>query len=179
MSEAAKEYGRALADLAAEENIEAQILEESRAVRGVLDANPAYIRLLCSPEIAKSERTALLDETFGGRVHRHLLSFLKLITERGYAYRSSAFLAEYENIYCERHGIITADVQSAIPLSDEQKSRLTAKLSALTGKTVELSCKVDPALIGGIRLTVNNTLFEGSVRAKLDQLRTSLASLTI
>ncbi|MBE6560874.1 MAG: ATP synthase F1 subunit delta [Ruminococcaceae bacterium] len=179
MSEAAKEYGRALADLAVEENIEVQILEESRAIRSLLDANPAYVRLLSSPEIAKSERAELLDKAFGGRVHRHLLNFLKLIMERGYAYRSAAFLSEYESIYCERHGIITADVQSAIPLSEEQKSRLAQKLSTLTGKTVELSCKVDPALIGGIRLTVNNTLFEGSVRAKLDQMRASLASLTI
>ena len=179
MSEAAKEYGRALADLAAEENIDAQILEESRALRAVLEENPAYVRLLCSPDIAKSERTALLDEAFGGRIHRHLLNFMKLITERGYAYQSAAFLREYENIYCERHGIVTADVQSAVPLSEEQKARLTAKLSALTGKTVELVCKVDPALIGGIRLTVNNTLFEGSVRAGLDQMRASLASLTI
>ena len=44
---------------------------------------------------------------------------------------------------------------------------------------MELSCTVEPALIGGIRLTVNNTLFEGSVRAKLDQMRASLAALTI
>ena len=95
------------------------------------------------------------------------------------AHSSAAFLDEYERIYCERYGIITADIQSAVPLSDAQKSRLREKLSALTGKTVELSCKVDPALIGGIRLTVNNTLFEGSVRAKLDQMRASLASLTI
>lgn len=179
MSEAAKEYGRALADLAAEENIEGQLLEESRAIRTVLEENPAYVRLLCSPDIAKSERTALLEEAFGGRIHRHLLNFMKLITERGYAYSSAAFLREYENIYCERHGIVTADVQSAVPLSEEQKARLAAKLSALTGKTVELACKVDPALIGGIRLTVNNTLFEGSVRAGLDQMRASLASLTI
>lgn len=179
MSEAAKEYGRALMELAAEEQIEERLLAETRAVRAVLSENPSYARLLSSPDIAKTERTAMLDASFGGRVHVHLLSFLKLITERGYAWQAEDFLREYDRLYCERHGIVTAHVQSAVEMSADQKARLREKLSAITGKTIELDCKVDPALIGGVRLTVNNTLFEGSVRAKLDELRTSLAALTI
>lgn len=179
MSEAAKEYGRALADLAAEENLEEQLLAETRAVRALLRENPGYPRLLASPDVPKPERLALLDEAFGGRIHRYLLHFLKMITERGYAAQTAELLAEYERLYCERRGIVTASVQSAVPLSEDQLRRLRDKLCAVTGKNVELSCTVDPALIGGIRLTVNNTLFEGSVRAKLDQMRASLAALTI
>jgi F-type H+-transporting ATPase subunit delta len=179
MSEAAKEYGRALADLAAEEKIEEQLLAETRAVRALFRENPGYARLLASPDVSKTERTSLLDDAFGGRVHPYLLNFLKIITERGYASWTVDFLAEYDRLYCERHDIVTAFVQSAAALSEEQSARLREKLCAVTGKNVELSCTVDPALIGGIRLTVNNTLFEGSVRAKLDQMRASLASLTI
>ena len=179
MSEAAKEYGRALADLAAEEKIEEQLLSETRAVRALFRENPGYARLLASPDVPKTERTALLDEAFGGRVHRYLLHFLKLITERGYAAQTADFLLEYDRLYCERHNIVTASVQSAVPLSEDQAVRLRDKLCTVTGKNVELSCTVDSALIGGIRLTVNNTLFEGSVRAKLDQMRASLAALTI
>lgn len=179
MSEAAKEYGRALADLAAEEKIEEQLLTETRAVRALLAENPGYARLLSSPNVPKAERAAMLDEAFSGRVHTYLLHFLKLIMERGYAFYTADFLAEYDRLYCERRGIVTAWVQSAVPLSEAQSSRLRDKLCALTGKNVELSCTVDPALIGGIRLTVNNTLLEGSIRAKLDQMRASLSALTI
>jgi len=179
MSEAAKEYGRALAELAAEEQLEERFLAETRAVRALFAENAEYARLLSSPNIPKGERIALLDQAFGGRVHPFLLNFLKLITERGYAFRTAEFLAEYDRIYCEKHGLVTAYVTSAVPLSEEQKIRLTDKLCTLTGKTVELACSVDPALIGGIRLTVNNKLFEGSVRAALDQMRASLAALTL
>ena len=179
MSEAAKEYGCALADLAAEDGIEERLLGEVRAVRALYSEHPEYARLLSSPNVPKQERTALLEQAFSGRVHPCLLRFLKLITERGYAFNTVEFLAEYERLYCERHDILTAYVQSAVSLSEDQARRLQQKLCAVTGKNVELSCTVDPALIGGIRLTVNNTLLEGSVRAKLDQMRASLSTLTI
>ena len=179
MSEAVKEYGRALADLAAEEGIEERVLAESRMVRSILAEYPAYVHLLSNPEIPKKERTELLAQAFGGQIHPHFVNFLKLITERGYACETDSFLAEYESLYCQRHKIATAYVQSAVPLSDEQKDRLCKKLAGITGKTIELSCRVDPSLIGGIRLYINNTLLEGSVRARLDAVRASLASLTL
>lgn len=179
MSEAAKEYGRALYELAVEENLEERLLAETRTVRAVFSANPAYARLLSNPELEKAQRKHLLDESLGGRIHPYLLDFLKLITERGYAWRAADFLAEYDRLYCERHGIVTAHVQSAVPLSPEQEARLREKLEKLTGKTVELSCTVEASLIGGVRLNLNNTLFEGSVRARLDDLRASLRALTL
>lgn len=179
MSEAAKEYARALDELAVEEHLEERLLAETRAVRAVFMQNPAYARLLSNPEIPKAERTALLENAFGDRIHVYLLHFLKLITERGYAYRTEDFLREFDRLYCERHGIVTASVQSAVPLTEEQQTRLREKLEALTGKTIELCCTVEPSLIGGVRLHVNNTLFEGSVRARLDSLRASLRALTL
>ncbi len=179
MSEATKEYGRALSDLAAEEGVEEQLRGDVRAVRALLAENPAYPRLLANPEIPKAERVALLKEAFGGRVHPYLVHFLALLTERGYAYRCTDFLAEYERLYCERHGITVAAVVSAVPLTEDQKRRLTDKLCQVTKKNVTLECSVDPSLIGGIRLQTDNTLFDGSVRARLDALRDRLAALTL
>jgi len=179
MSEAAKEYGRALSDLAAEEGLEEQLLTEVRAVRTLFSENSGYARLLSDPVLPKAERCAMLETAFGGSVHRYLLNFLKMITERGYAAQTISFLDEYERLYCERHGIVTAQIISAAELSEEQRERLTKKLETMTGKRIFLSCRVDPSLIGGLRLYVNNTLFEGSVRAKLDSLRASLQSVTL
>lgn len=179
MSEAVQEYGMALADLAQEENLEDRFRSEIREIRQIFDENPAYLRLLSSPDIPKSERTALLNEAFSASVHPYLLNFFKLTTERGYAYLLPDFLQEYERIYCERHQIVSAMAVSAIPLSEAQKQRLTEKLKAVTHQNIELTCEVDPSLIGGIRLVVNHTLFEGSIRAKLDTLRASLAACTV
>lgn len=179
MSLAVKEYGQALYDLAREEGIEEALLADCRAVRALFCENPGYARLLSRPDVPKTERTALLDEAFSARVHPYLLSFLKLICERGYAWQTVELLSEFERLYRHAHGIVTAEVESAVALSDAQRTRLAAKLSAVTGKTVELHCRENAALLGGVRLTVENTLFEGSVRAKLDELAASLHALTI
>lgn len=179
MSDTVQEYGLALADLAQEEQLEDRFRSDIRKTEQVIKENPAYLRLLSHPEIPKAERIALLSEAFSGSVHPWFLNFLKLITERGYAYLLPEFFREYDRLYRERHHILSALAISAVPLSEEQKRRLCDKLTAITQQNIELTCQVDPSLIGGIRLQVNHTLLEGSIRAKLDTLRASLAASTV
>ena len=179
MNEVVKEYARALMDLAAEEQIADALLYETRVVLRLFEENPGYARLLSDPQIPKTQRVAMIGEAFAGGFQPIFSNYLKLVTERGYARHIPAMMEEYERLYCETYGIVTATVTSAVPLTEEQKRRLTEKVSAITGKMVSLHCKVDPALIGGVSLTVQNTLFEGSVRAKLNELRANLKALTV
>ncbi len=179
MKEAVKEYSRALMDLAAEEGVSDTLLYETRLVGRMFSENPSYARLLSDPNIPKGERVGLIGDAFKGGFHPYLTSFLKMLTERGYARHIPSLMEEYERLYCEAYGIVTATAVSAVPLTEEQKRRLSDKVSAITGKMVSLHCRVDPALIGGISLSVENTLFEGSVKAKLNELRASLKALTV
>ncbi len=179
MSEVTNEYATALADLAAEEGLEEEFLTQTAALKDVFRQNPAYARLLSDPQLMKQERTALVDSAFGGRVHPYLVSFMKLLTERGYAARTEDFFTEYDRIFCARHGIVNARAVSAVPLTDEQRERLLRRLREKTGKEIRLTCEVNEKLLGGIRLQVDNTLYEGSVRAALEEIRASLASLTL
>lgn len=179
MSEVTNEYATALADLAKEEGLEDEFLAQCGALAQVFRENPAYARLISDPQLTKSERTALVSSAFGGRAHPYLVNFMKLLTERGYARRTEDFFAEYERIYCVRHGIVKARAVSAVALTEDQKARLLARLQEKTGKEVRLECEVDEKLLGGIRLQVDNTLYEGSVRAALSEIRASLASLTL
>ncbi len=179
MSDAAKEYGGAMFDLALDEGIDGEILSELRVLRTLFRENSSYIRLLSSPNVPKEERLSCLDELLSGRVHPYVLNFLKLVTERNHAGSLQGCFDEFEERYYDTHGIVRADVESAVPLTESQKERLTARVSAMTGKTAELVCTVNPALIGGVRLTVNNRRYEGSVKAKLDAIGESLDSVTL
>ncbi len=179
MNETVKEYARALADLAVEAGAADAMLYETRVVKRMFDENPAYGRLLSDPQIPKAQRVGMIGEAFTDGFQPYLANFLKLITERGYARHIPAMMEEYERLYCETYGIVTATVVSAVPLTEEQKRRLSDKVSAITGKMVSLHCRVEPSVIGGVSLTVQNTLFEGSVRAKLNELRASLKALTV
>lgn len=179
MNEVVKEYARALMDLAVEEGIADALLYETRVVSCLFEENPAYERLLSDPQIPKTDRVAMIGTAFADGFQPYFTNYLKLVTERGYARHIPALMEQYERLYCETYDIVTATVVSAVPLSEAQKRRLTDKVSAITGKMVSLHCKVNPAVIGGVSLTVQNTLFEGSVRAKLNELRANLKALTV
>lgn len=179
MNDAAKEYGGALFSLALEEGLDEALLREVRALRGLFLENGDYLRLLSSPNVPKEERTACLDQLLTGGAHPYLLNFLKLLVERGHIRSVTACFDEYERLYDETHDIIRARAESAVPLTESQKARLTERLERLTGKRVELFCSQDPSLLAGVRLTVNNKRYEGSVRAKLEAIGESLASVTL
>ena len=179
MSDVSKEYGGALFDLACEEKIEFDILGQLRVVDGIVKDNPDYVKFLSAPNIPKSDRIEAVDAAFGGRVHQYVCSFLKLLTERGYARYISECICEYENRYYEYKGLVVAKVQSAVELSDKQKNAILTKLEKITGKEIELRCTVDPQLIGGMKILIGDTLYEGTVRAKLDGLKSRLSATTI
>ena len=83
MTSASTVYGQSLYELAKEEGISEEILQEMQTVGTLLKENPKYITLLLEPSIRKKQRLALLDEAFGGQVHQYLLNFLKILVENG------------------------------------------------------------------------------------------------
>ena len=179
MSDVSKEYGGALFDLACEEKIDFEILGQLRVLDNIVKENPEYVKFLSAPNIPKADRIEAVDAAFGGKVHQYVCSFLKLLTERGYARYISECISEYENRYYEYKGLVVAKVQSAVELSDKQKNAILTKLEKITGKEIELRCTVDPRLIGGMKIFVGDTLYEGTVRAKLDDLKNRLSATTL
>lgn len=177
MKEIVKEYGGGLYELAVDEGLEEVLLEQTRVLRGVLDAE--YLRLLTTPGIPKPERVGLAAEALDGRVHPYLANFVKLVVERGAACDLPECFEEYERLYFQRHGIIRAKVETAVPLTDVQKEKLTSRLEARTGKKIELTCVVTPALIGGIRLSFDNRLMDDTAREKLRTIANSLSGAVL
>ena len=82
MTQAAKVYGGSLYDLAAEEKLDGQIMEQMNEIRQIFRENPGYLKLLGEPAIPQDERMKLLDEAFGGQAEPYLLNFLKLLCEK-------------------------------------------------------------------------------------------------
>ena len=141
-------YGKSLYDLAASEDLSGMIMEEMEAVQGLFTENPDYIRLLLEPSIPKKERLGLLDQAFGDAVHPYLLSFLKILTERGLLRDFRACEKCYRGLYNEAHGITEASVVSAVDL--------------------------DPQILGGRRVEMEGKLYDGTVRGRLSDLRRRL-----
>lgn len=177
MKETVKEYGGGLFELAVDEGLEEELLSQTRLLREVFDTS--YLHLLTTPTVPKCERIGLVAEALDGRVHPYLASFVKLMTERGAAYELCDCFDEYERRYLQKHGILRATAESAVPLTDRQKAQLTSRLESRTGKKIEMTYRVLPALIGGVRLSFDNRLVDDTVRSALSEIASSLSSAVL
>ena len=179
MNDLVKEYGGALFELAYDENKADGILAETRAIKDFFVRDAEYVRFLSSPNIPIDERIKAVGEAFDGKVDKFVSSFIKMMTERGYARHIGECFDEYERRYYDKNNISVVSVRSAVALTDAQKSALFANLSKKTGKKIELSCEVDPSLIGGISVYVDGKLYDGSVSAHIEKLRRALYDISI
>ena len=179
MTETAKRYGGSLYDLAAEENLEDSILADVEGCAKIMADNPDYLHLLSMPNLPKKERCGLIDEAFSGQIHPYVVNFMKILCENGTLRELRGCAQEYRRRYNEAHGILEATAISAIALSEDNRAKLEAKLCALTGKTVQLKTKVDPSVLGGIRLDMDGTRMDGTIQNRLDTLRRSIAGAVL
>ena len=171
MTEVATTYGQAMYDLARDEGKSRQILAELSVLDQSLSAEPEFIQLLGSPNIPKEERVQILDSSFRGKFDPYVLNFLKVLTEKGYIRHFSGCCQFYRQCYNKDNGIMPVVAYTAVPLTDELRRKLTAKLSTVTGKTIELDCRIDPETLGGVRLDFDGKQVDGTVRRRLEDIR--------
>ena len=179
MTEVASIYGQAMYDLARDEGQSQAILEQLTALRNSLQDQPDFIRLLCAPNIPKEERVQILDNAFRGKLNPYVLNFLKLLTEKGYMKHFSGCCQMYRQQYNKDNGIVPVTAYTAVPLSDELRSKLCAKLSTVTGKTIELDCRIYPETWGGVRLDFDGKQVDGTVRRRLEDIRSILKNTVL
>ena len=179
MSQAGTVYGQGLYTLAMEEGLEGQILEELAVLETAFGENPKFLKLLASHNIPLQERLSLLDESFRGKVHSYVLNFLKLLTEKSHIRSFPECYKAYREQYNSDEGILEVQVFTALPLNDVQKVRLTDKLTALTGKEIALLCKVDPSVLGGVRLRYDGCQVDGTIQGRLDEMSKTLKNTVI
>lgn len=175
MTELAREYGDGLYALAYEENLTAEVLEQMQALKACFREQPDFLRLLSNMSLSKDERVQILDGALRGQVHPYVLNFLKILCERGALSEYEGCVAAYTALYNQAHGITEASVTTAAPLGKDQRKRLVEKLSAMTGRTVVLSEKVDPSVLGGVLLEMNGKRYDNTVRRRLDGIRNAMA----
>lgn len=179
MTKAADIYGSSLYELAVSENAAEEICGEAEQVRELLKENPDYIRLLSEPSIHLQERQKLLDDAFGSQIHPYLLNFMKLLTEKGMMSEFPACCRTMRRLYNRDHNIAEAVVTSAVPLTEDQASKLLSKLTSLSGKTVQMTRKTDPRVLGGIRVEIDGKLLDGTVETRLKDLRGKVANTVL
>lgn len=168
------EYGAAIYTLASEERNAEAVFNDFRDVSAAFERNPEFVRLLSNPRLSASERAETVGSVFEGKIDKNLLNALKILAEKRRCGSVCKCFEVYKKLYCEEAGILPVTATSAVDLSEDQKRRLIEKLKAKTGKEILLTCKTDPACVGGIRLEYGGKRYDASVRGRLAALGRSI-----
>ena len=171
MTEISREYAVALFDLAQETKSENVVGEGLKLVDGLMRENPEVLDFLAAPNIPKRERTGVLETALKDHVPEYVLSFVQILCEQGSIRSIEKCALEYEELLNAAQGLSTARVVSAIALTDEEKRQLQQKLSAKTGRKVRLECSVDESLLGGLVVTLDGKVMDGSLKHRLNEVR--------
>jgi F-type H+-transporting ATPase subunit delta len=171
MSDRVDAYADALLEIAKAEGYVEQVEDDLFRFARVFEGNDDLRMALTDPSLPAERRMAIVDELMGGKALTQSAALASFIVGIGRANDLPRIVSRFvEKAAAERKHEV-AEVRAAVPLSDEQQRRLGEALSKTTGKQVEVKVVVDPKVLGGVVATIGDTVIDGTIRSKLDQLR--------
>ena len=172
-SRAARRYAEAAFELAERDAaFDAWASGLGVAAAGVSD--PRVGTFLDSPAVPLPDRLGVMERMLAGRAPDGVVRLAKLLVRRRVADRLAPIATEFQRLLNDRRGIVEALVTSAAALTPEETTALRTKIEQMTHRTVTLRVQVDVALIGGLTVRVGDTLYDASVRGRLERLRAQL-----
>jgi F-type H+-transporting ATPase subunit delta len=175
-SKAGARYAKSLIDLSTEQNALEEIKNDMAFFEQVVDDNSELEAILKNPIVPLDKKAGILSDLFGSKVHQITNSFLKLVVNKGRSAilfdTAKQFIAQYNAI----KGIVTAEVTTAIALTDVSKAEVVALVKKEIGANeVIVKEKVDEKLIGGFILKVGDKQFDASIASGLNKLKKEFA----
>jgi F-type H+-transporting ATPase subunit delta len=128
-----------------------------------------------SPGISLSDKTRFLNERLGD-ISPMAMNLALLLVSKSRIALIQGIAGEYDVMLDEYRGVQTAEVITAVPLDDRERTGIKTQLGALTGKKTEIKTEVDPGILGGVVARVGGKLLDGSTRSKLAALKKQLES---
>jgi F-type H+-transporting ATPase subunit delta len=176
----ARRYARALLALGLEEGRFEQVGEELEAVLQAIRERRELRVLLENPGYTPAQRLAAVDAAASAlRLSPATANFLRLLVERQRGGDLAAIARAYRAMVDQQAGRVRATVTAARPLSDGELERLREAIGRMTGSSIVLESRTDPALIGGVVAQVGTLQLDGSLRTQLERLRDDLKAAPI
>jgi len=174
-NKAGSRYAKALIDLSTEQNALEEIRNDVVLMEQVINANSELEAILQNPVIPLNKKASILAGIFGKQVHPITSEYLKLIVSKGRAEvlydTTKAFIRQYNEI----KGIVTAEVTSAVALTEANKAEIVEIVKKNGAKEVIIKEKTDEKLIGGFILKVGDRQFDASISGSLQKLKKELS----
>ena len=170
-----RRYARALMEIGAEQKNAEKLGADVRALAQAMAVSPELAELLANPAFPRADRKKILDALAARfAVQPITKNFFNVLLDKERLAHVPAISREIDRMLEEQAGRIGAEVVSAQPLTATQLTQITAALEQLSGKKVQVVKREDPALLGGVIAKLGDTIYDGSLRTQLRQLRDTM-----
>jgi F-type H+-transporting ATPase subunit delta len=178
MSVLALRYAHAFASVASSKNLDTNAVHQQlNDFNDTLAESSALREVLANPAIPSDEKLKVLD-AIAARVNMfpQVRNFLAVIMDNQRLSELNEIVAEYHAVVDEQSGVAEAEIISARPLNDQDRAELESQVAKLAGGRVRTTYREDATLLGGAVVRIGSTVYDGSIRAQLQQLKQKLVS---
>ena len=168
-------YARALFQLAEEQHCEEAVYKGlMRFAHNYLLAIAQFNEVLADPIVAQEEKVKLLEMAVGDPLHDTLKQFITFVAEQKREDKMFLIAMKYMEMYREKHNILSTQVTTATELTEESYEKIKAFIKQTFDADAEMEVHIDPSLIGGFILDIENTRMDASVAGQLNALKNRL-----
>ena len=167
-------YARGLFEIARAEGTISVVEDELYRFARSFESSDALRTALTDEQIPAGKRLAIVEDLLGGKASATSTQLISMVVGAGRGRDLPAIIDRLVARASSAQSLELAEVRTAVPLSADQQGRLAAALTKATGKQLNLKVVVDPSVIGGVVATVGDTVIDGSVRTRIDQLKSRL-----
>ena len=175
MTEKVEEYAAGLAKLADAEGELNRVADELYQLGRTVEASDELRSTLSDRSIPASRRIGVLEDLLGSNASPVTLNLVSMLVGAGRGNHIGPISDELVRQAAETRGQAVAEVRSAVSLNDDQRDRLRSALSNATGMNIDIVVVVDPDILGGVVAQVGDTVFDGSVRTRLEKMKERLS----
>ncbi len=173
MNELTSRYAQALFSLKKDENQLEESQKEVKELIKIIKDNPDFVLLLDSHFIQKEERVEIVDKVFAS-IDVDIKNFFKVIVENNRSMYLLEILNDFNSLVNESRGVIEGILFTPYPLKEEEIQKITSNISKIEGCPIELRQVIDPTLIGGVKVAINDHVYDGSIKHNITQMKKAL-----
>ena len=167
-------YARALFEVARAEGTLDEVEDELFRFARSYESSDALRNALTDEQIPAGKRQAIVEDLLGGKATSTTTQLVSMVIGAGRGRDLPAIIDKLVARASSAKNLELAEVRTAVPLTQDQETRLAAALANATGKQVNVKVVVDPSVLGGVVATIGDTVIDGSVRTRIDQLKSRL-----
>lgn len=173
MLEIAQNYASALLSLAIDENKVVDYQKEVKALRKIIRDNDDFLLLLDSRFLSVEERMHNVELILKG-FSLDVVNFIKIIVKHNRVNYLMDILNGFNSLANENQDIVEGLIYSAFPLDESTLLKIKNKISQIENHEVDLISKIDPSLIGGVKVVINSHVYDGSIKNQLEKMQINL-----